>query len=383
MAVDELAVERKAVARVDAADVRADRAAQAVAVVARRRRRCCAARRRRSRGPAARARGRAACRRASGPTILAASSSSPPGYSGGRLRELRPERGDVLVQLAVDEERAVDGDSSSGGGAGGSDVLLVRVAEDELARRGSAASRPLRGRARRRASGAKPAALDRRLREPVGVAEVLDAARAARRRTRRRRPSSPPFARPRARTRASCALSACWSAALIITSTWTPGVAEPRLPVLGRARRRRRRAGSPGPPCPGRNSSGKPGERRARQPERAQTRVAERDVHARLGLRRTTARRSAPRRRPRRSSAARARRVVDPQEQVARERQPVPAHDEALDARAGRASVTARSSPRRRPAARPPAGPARRGRSRSAVARSSRLRLTCSTVRSP
>ena len=98
VAVHELAVERQAVARVHAPHVRADRAAQAVRVVA-------VVERVVARGLSATSAG--SCRsgeRSSGvpsrqrPTSLAASISSPPGYVCRRLAQRPPEARDVLVR---------------------------------------------------------------------------------------------------------------------------------------------------------------------------------------------------------------------------------------------------------------------------------------------
>ena len=93
-----------------------------------------------------------------------------------RLRELGPEGGHVLVELSVDEEGAVRRELV-GRGRVGQHVLLVGIAQDELA---GTKRPPVAAAQRRAAAGLRRQAgtLDVRLGEPVGVTEVLAGNRA-------------------------------------------------------------------------------------------------------------------------------------------------------------------------------------------------------------
>ena len=223
------------------------------------------------------------------------------------------------------------------------------------------------------------AALDRRLREAVGIAEVLD---------------------PVGQRRADVLVDDRQPAVCLHRGANPRVVCVHRLLVLGADHHQRVDVGAaesalPGgrvavavvaeQVCAGRHPLAEllrePRQRRVGQLERPHARVAEGDVDARVGL-------VVPRRRGQHlrrrvgDPGRRARDVVDAQEQVAGERQPVAAHDEPLDAR----QVERGHCPKRsRKAACSASAPIPCADSAKSITsrRTPRLRLTCSTVRSP
>ena len=165
-------------------------------------------------------------------------------------------------------------------------AVLVLVAEDELARRERPpARRPSAARRRRGRAVRLAGALDRRLGEAVGEAEVLARAvpstrglllvddRQARVRVDR--------AAQRPRAAASSAVS---SSALIVTSTCASPVPSARLPAAPGRSGRRRRAAARGRAMPCANSFEKLVEQPSRHAERAEARAGERHVQVRLRL---------------------------------------------------------------------------------------------------
>ena len=297
----------------------------------------------------------------------------------GGYGQLPAERGDVLVELAVDEKGAVRAQLRRRRRRR-KHALLVAVTEDEL----SGADRPpasALGDGSLAGERSHTAALDRRLSKTVGITEVLDA-------TRQRGAElvvedGEPAASLDARTQSpSCASSASathradhhehvdrgrsrrppshFSGAL---SPKSPEQLRPRRHPLAKLLRESRQA-------------------RVGHPERAQPRVAEGDVDARLRLLRPGRRRQhvlGDLGDPGRGS----RDVVDPQEQVAGKRQAIAAHDEALDPRQVEDSVIGRRPPETPPAARRGRHPLRPQGEVDHRRRVARLRLTSSTVRSP
>ena len=139
----------------------------------------------------------------------------------------------------------------------GERVLLVAVAEDELA----GADRPPVAVLQRRALAGQrvdAAALDRRLREAVGEAEVLGARRSAPTPAWSPTTVSPPWRSIASRSRRSRAASAAWSWALIITSTCDLRRCRTAPPSAPGRSRRRRRAARRAPPCRRGTPRGKP-----------------------------------------------------------------------------------------------------------------------------
>ena len=246
-------------ARVDAADV-APTGQRRPSRSRRRRRRCCALRRRPAPGRADRARARGACRRASGRRAWRPGAPRRRGRAGRRA-QLAAKRGDVLVQLAVDEVAAV-GRELVRRRRRGQSVLLVGVAEEELAGAHGPPAPRRSGRPVR--AWAQAGALDRRLGEAVGEAEVLGPSGSAAPKcsTTMVMPSRHRGAQARPRERRAPRVLA-----LSITSRWTPGVRS-RPPMLGGAR-----AAVAEQVGPGRHAGAEllreAGERGARKPERA------------------------------------------------------------------------------------------------------------------